>query len=289
MIITYLFGFIVRGIRWKYMLSPIKKISTRSATEGVIVGYMGNNLLPARAGEIIRAVYIGNTEKISKTTSFGTVAIERIFDGLVVVGILLFSSLFMKVSLVNEQMIHSIILAGTLIFSCGILCVALSVRYAKLLEEKALRFMNNTSSKSARMIYQLLTKCITSLDFLRHHEIFLRVLVCSILVWLVEGFVFWIALKATDLPSSFAIAYLTLALVNLSMLLPSAPGGLGIFQASNILAFSIFGIDKEMALAYSIIIHATMIVPITLIGLYILNRKGFSLLNLRKGSTNLTH
>jgi uncharacterized protein (TIRG00374 family) len=91
MIITYLFGFIIRGIRWKYMLSPIKKISTYSTTEGVIVGYMGNNLLPARAGEIIRAVYIGNTECISKTTAFGTVAIERLFDGLVIVGILLFS------------------------------------------------------------------------------------------------------------------------------------------------------------------------------------------------------
>lgn len=271
------------------MLTPIKNISMRSTTEGVIVGYMGNNLLPLRAGEIIRAVYIGNTEKISKITSLGTVTIERIFDGLVIVGILLISSLFIKVSLVNEQMMRSIILAGSLIFSCGILCVALGVRYKKFLENKALGFMNNTSSKGARMFCQLIMKCLASLDFLRNHELFPRVIACSILIWLVEGFVFWMALKAMDLSLSFSIAYITLALVNLSMLLPSAPGGLGVFQGANIIAFSIFGINEEMALAYSIIIHASMIIPITLIGLFILNRKGLSLLNMRKESTNLAN
>lgn len=65
----------------------------RNATEGVLVGYTGNNVLPARAGEFLRAIYLGNKEAVSRVSVLGTIFIERIFEGLVIVGVLLLCTL----------------------------------------------------------------------------------------------------------------------------------------------------------------------------------------------------
>ena len=96
MVAVYLLGFVIRGVRWHFMLSPIKHVGVRVATEGVVVGYMANNILPARAGELVRAIFVGGKESMSKASVLGTVLIERVFDGLVIVGILMFCSLISK-------------------------------------------------------------------------------------------------------------------------------------------------------------------------------------------------
>ena len=83
------------------------------------------------------------------------------------------------------------------------------------------------------------------------------------------------------------MAYFTLAFVNLWMLLPSAPGGLGVFQGGTVLAFSLFGLAPEIALSYSIVVHLVMILPITLIGLLIINLYGISIRQIEAHS-NLT-
>lgn len=82
-----LFEFLIRGLRSQFMLLPIKNVGIKGATEGVFIGYIGNNILPARAGEFMRAIFLGHRESISKTSALGTIFIERIFDGLVIVGI----------------------------------------------------------------------------------------------------------------------------------------------------------------------------------------------------------
>ncbi|MGE5810758.1 MAG: lysylphosphatidylglycerol synthase transmembrane domain-containing protein, partial [Ignavibacteria bacterium] len=73
---------ILRTYRWKYVINPIKKISTHSLFSGVAIGYMANNLLPARLGEFVRAYMMGKKEGISKSATLATIVLERILDGL---------------------------------------------------------------------------------------------------------------------------------------------------------------------------------------------------------------
>ncbi|MCP4401395.1 MAG: flippase-like domain-containing protein, partial [bacterium] len=87
---------VLRAERWKYLLAPIKKLTFKHLLPATMIGFMANNVLPARAGEFIRAYVIGKKENISKTTSFATIIIERVFDMITMLGFLVIILLFVK-------------------------------------------------------------------------------------------------------------------------------------------------------------------------------------------------
>ena len=78
--ILYMLVFVIRTVRWRYFMEPIKRISFSSLFSVNFIGFMGNCILPARAGEIIRPVLIGMKEKVSKSASFATIVVERVFE-----------------------------------------------------------------------------------------------------------------------------------------------------------------------------------------------------------------
>src|SRR3990172_6450369 len=80
---VYFVGVWVRAWRWYYLLGPIKKIPTKTMFPITTIGYMGNNIYPARAGEVLRAVILKRKEGVSVSASLATIIVERIFDGVV--------------------------------------------------------------------------------------------------------------------------------------------------------------------------------------------------------------
>lgn len=277
----YIIGFVFRGIRWHFMLLPIKKIRVSVAMGGVIVGYMANNIFPARAGEVIRALFIGNKESISRTSSFGTIFIERIFDGLVIVVILIISSYFLTYSIDDKGIVKHVILLSSLIFGIVTLILLIGSKYGEYCGKYITKYISKLPPKILRPLSLLFFKLLASMDFIRNAKGLLIVLLFSSLVWVVEGLVFFVGFYAFDVPANLPLAYFTLAFVNLGLLLPSAPGGVGIFQGASILALSFFGISPEVALSYSIVVHAVMIIPITVLGILIINRYGLSICKLK--------
>src|SRR5512138_1157186 len=85
-IAVYFVGVWVRAWRWHYLLGPIKKIPTQTMFPITTIGYMGNNIYPARAGEVLRAVILKRREGVSVSASLATIVVERIFDGVVMLG-----------------------------------------------------------------------------------------------------------------------------------------------------------------------------------------------------------
>jgi len=281
MIGVYLAGFLIRGLRWHYMLLPIKNIRTRATTEGVIIGYMANNLFPARAGEVVRAMMLGSRGSISKASALGTIAVERIFDGAAIVGILVVCSFFFTTEIPGGTFLVPVIVFGTGIFGAG--CLLILLGYSQLNRvKKILRvFCRRLPERFAPKVEKVGLNLLDSLKFLSFSRHLHVVLMLSILIWVIEGLVFWVGFIAFGLEANFLAAYMTLALVNLAMLVPSAPGGVGLFQQGNILAFSLFGISIEKALSYSVVVHGAMIVPVTLLGLVILSRCGLSFMKMK--------
>ena len=88
---------------------------------------------------------------------------------------------------------------------------------------------------------------------------------------------FLLALPAMSLTATPVLAYFTLGLVSFGILLPSAPGYVGVFQGCCLIAFAAFAIPEEIALSYGLIVHASQFIPTTLIGLLYLGFKGLSL------------
>ena len=281
---VYLLGFVIRGVRWYFMLSPIKHVGLRIATEGVVVGYMANNILPARAGELVRAIFVGVKESMSKASVLGTVLIERVFDGLVIVGILVFCSLLSKPGNPQHGVVSSVIVAGCFIFGFAVSIVLVGAKRRAWIEINMVRFMRYLPGEISKKSLEVISNLLNSLSFLKSNKNFLVISILSIMIWCIEGLVFWIGFFAFRTSANLIMAYFILAFVNLWMLLPSAPGGLGVFQGGAVLAFSLFGLAPEIALSYSIVVHLVMILPITLIGLFIINLYGISIRKIRENS-----
>ena len=277
MVAVYLLGFGVRGVRWHFMLSPIKPVGLRVSTEGVVVGYMANNILPARAGELVRAIYVGRKESISKASVLGTVLIERVFDGLVIVGILMVCSFLSRQGNYADGIIGSIIVVGWLLFGVAVSIVLVGAKRRTWIETSLVRFMKYLPEQISKKAVRIISNLLNSLGFLKINKNWLIILILSIITWSIEGLVFWIGFFAFRIPANLVMAYFILGFVNLLMLLPSAPGGVGVFQGGTVLAFSLFGLAPEIALSYSIVVHLVMILPITLIGLFIINLYGMSI------------
>ena len=85
-VVVYFMGVWVRAWRWHYLLRPVKKIPTRTMFPIVAIGYMGNNIFPARMGEVLRAVVLKKHENVPISASLATIIVERVFDGVVMLG-----------------------------------------------------------------------------------------------------------------------------------------------------------------------------------------------------------
>src|SRR3990172_8268074 len=88
----------VRSLRWHYLLRHIAGLSTVTLYPILVVGYMANNLLPLRTGELVRAYILGERHRVSKLSALGTIALERLFDGLVLVPVLVLVGAFLGFS-----------------------------------------------------------------------------------------------------------------------------------------------------------------------------------------------
>src|SRR3990167_3573191 len=99
-----------RSLRWHYLLQRLAKLSTRTLYPIVIIGYMANNLLPLRSGELVRAYVLGERHNVSKMSTLGTIAVERVFDGIVLVSFLVLAGAFLGLS--SELRVLAVTMAG---------------------------------------------------------------------------------------------------------------------------------------------------------------------------------
>lgn len=280
-ILVYLFGFIIRGLRWRIMLYPLTHISWRSASEIVVIGYMANNILPARLGEFVRAYVVGKKKGLSKASALGSIAVERIFDGLVLMAIFVTMTLITDFEPDSIGIIQNVGISAAFVFFIALSSVMIARFKRSWVETLATAISRRLSQKLSQKVKSIVSNILDAVLFLRFDKRFLLFLFLSILVWIIEGSVFWLGLIAFNLDPDPRLAYFTLAFVNLGLLVPSAPAHVGIFQSCTILAFGIFGLSKNVALAYSVTIHALMVLPITILGLLLINIYGDSIFRIR--------
>ena len=102
----------LRALRWGYLLLPIKRVGFPNLFAGILIGFMANNVLPVRMGEFVRAYIIGRSEQIRKSASFGTVVVERLFDGFTVLGLLVVVLTFLHLPPGNATFKKGLLMGG---------------------------------------------------------------------------------------------------------------------------------------------------------------------------------
>lgn len=277
-IAVYFVAVWARAWRWHYLLGPIKKIPTNSMFPITAIGYMGNNVYPARAGEVLRAVVLKRKEGVSVSASLATIIVERIFDGVVMLAFIFvnlpeLAKLTGASGFVGNIQQVAVIGTGVFIGALVIFLVAamfppLTIKIGQWLVDHLMpaRFRQETS--------ELMHKFLDGLASLRSPLNILMVFVTSIVIWLLETGKYWFVMHAFNFNISFFALMLMNGIVNLATSIPSAPGYIGTFDAPGIAVLTAYGVDQATAAGYTLVLHVALWLPITLLGAYFLAREG---------------
>ncbi|GAB4474785.1 MAG: lysylphosphatidylglycerol synthase transmembrane domain-containing protein [Anaerolineae bacterium] len=271
-VVVYFGAVWARTWRWHYLLRPIKRIRLSRLFPVVVIGYMGNNIYPFRAGELIRAWVLRRNETVSISASLATIFVERIFDGLVML-IFVFAALpFAPVPPPFDRIVvwMTFLFFGAL---AAFFILALRPQATRRLYMAALERVIPAGGLRASLI-GFADRFMDGLSSLRSPADLLMTLVSSLLIWLTETTKYWFVMHAFDFEVSFFVLMLMTAVVNLATTLPSSPGYVGTFDEPGIEILKVFGVEQNTAAAYTFVLHAALWLPITLLGVYYMIRQG---------------
>jgi uncharacterized protein (TIRG00374 family) len=272
----------VRAWRWHYLLKPIKSIPTRIMFPITCIGYMGNNIYPARAGEVLRAVILKRREGVPISASLATIIVERIFDGVVMLAFV-FVNLAKLAEMANisvpvgkwEFTIRDLAVWGSVAFFGALIVFLLAAMFPKITARIGQWFIDRLLPARLREnTGGIMHKFLDGLESLRSPLNVLMVFVTSIIIWLLETVKYWFVMHAFGFSVSFFILMLMNGVVNLATTIPAAPGYLGTFDAPGIAILQAAGIDQAIATGYTLVLHLALWVPITLLGAYYLAHEG---------------
>jgi hypothetical protein len=275
---VYFIAVWVRAWRWHYLLEPVQRVPTGVMFPITAIGYMGNNIYPARAGEVLRAVILKRKRGIPISASLATIIVERIFDGVVMLGFV-FVNLPRLARLTSDSgligNIQQAALIGTGVFVGALvlfLAAAMMPRQAVRIGAWLVQRLAPTALRER--LLALLNRFLEGLASLRSPLHVLMVFVTSVIIWLLETGKYWFVMHAFRLQLSFFVLMLMNGIVNLATSIPSAPGYIGTFDAPGIAVLTASGVNQATAAGYTIVLHVALWLPITLLGAYFLAREG---------------
>lgn len=270
---VYFLGVWARTWRWDYLLRPIKRIPVRRLFPVVVIGYMGNNIFPVRAGEVIRAYLLRQREGVSISTSLATILVERVFDGLVML-------MFVFIGLPFTPMpgwLQGMVVAASLLFFGALavfMVLAIKVEWAETVYGWLIeRIVPARFRPPARGFAD---RFMTGLESLRSGRAVLMLFATSVVIWLAETVKYWFVMHAFDFSVPFWVLMLMNGIVNLATTIPSSPGYVGTFDAPGIEILTIFGVERAVAASYTLVLHAALWLPITLLGLWYMTRQNLT-------------
>jgi len=260
----------IRAYRWGYLLLPVKQIATRPLFRSTVIGFMGNYLLPFRAGEVMRAVSIGQNQNISKSAALGSIVLERVFDGVVI-------SLtpFLVLAAVDlPPWVMRVNIAFVVLYVAGLLALVIGtqrgwteawIEWAAVL--LPIFFVQRLKSMAGEFL--------RGMKGINYAGALLPVSLLSLVCWFFHGLYFFLLFEALGLELSFWAALIIQMVIGLGVILPAAPGYVGNFEYFTVLGLAMLGITQEAAFAYALLAHICQFIPVTAVGLFFALRNGF--------------
>jgi uncharacterized protein (TIRG00374 family) len=257
-----------RGLRWQRLLAPIHPVSYRRSLGYLLIGYLANNLLPARLGELVRSHYLGDREGVSRTTTLGTVVVERVVDTVVVVAIAAASIVILQV----RGLVANAVLVGLAV--TALLVVGLVVLIAAHRLPGADRVIAYTE-RWPRVV-DIARKLHGGLAVAGRPRTLAEALVLSCAAWGATIIAFAAAGQSLGVELTMGQAALLASGVALATAIPAGPGNLGTFDLAATVIAGTFGLDKATAVALAIACHAAVLIVTSVGGGVALLRFGWA-------------
>jgi glycosyltransferase 2 family protein len=279
----------VRAIRWKMMVNPLVKISYSEVFGAMNIGYMANNLLPLRMGELYRAQVIYQLTGLSRSAAFGSIVLERITD-------LLFLIPFIGLAIAIYPLPPSLQKAAY-ISAAGAFCVTVFFVWLVLNRSRALKltaqFARILPHKLGQKFVALVDTFTAGLGALGRTDLYVWLAILSVLLWTMYTVMTYLMMASMGLTTAefpmiandrIGAGLVIMIITTLGFVIPGAPGAVGTYHGLAVLGLSLFAVPGDRAAGFAILLHALNYIPLTLMGLIFFWRFGLSF----KGSTKLS-
>jgi hypothetical protein len=260
----------IRAYRWSYLLLPVKAIATGPLLRATLIGFMGNYLLPFRAGEVMRAVAVGQNQNISKTAALGSIVLERAFDGIAIS----LAPLLVLAAVDLPSWVVRVNLAFLALYGVGLAALAIATQNGWT-EGWTTWAAARLPTLLGRRVKTISTEFLRGMKGINHTGALLPVVLLSFACWIVHGLYFFLILAALDIELSFWAALILQTIIAIGVILPAAPAYVGNFEYFTVLGLGLFGIAQEAAFAYALLAHICQFVPVTAVGLFFALKNGF--------------
>jgi uncharacterized protein (TIRG00374 family) len=295
---VYFVSLYVRAFRWRYLLRPFAETRTNRLYPVIMVGYMANNILPMRLGELVRSYYLSTREPVRGTTALATILIERVLDGLTLLFILAVATLFLPVGGLADRISDSVgfplwLLAVAVIvpFVSVLSLMVSAAMYPDLFLKAARRITGRLPERVSERAYGFTVRFIAGFEGIHRPSRLLTSFALSVPIWIAEGTMYYIIALGFDLQSDFDSVGLMLAAMlvltassNLATAIPSSQGSVGPFEFFAALSLVFLGVASGVASAYALVLHLALLLPVIVAGMAHLAYRGVSLGELTRGA-----
>jgi uncharacterized protein (TIRG00374 family) len=252
---------LMRAMRWRSLFAHARRPRRGPVIEAMLVGYLFNNIMPARAGEVARVASLTRNSATPPAEIVGTVVVERVYD--------VFAVLLIFFCAVPWLPHVSWLGAAAVLAAVAAVGLAGTVAVLAIYGERPLQWLARPLARLPRLsgekIEHHVALLATGLSGLREHRVALEALIWSLAAWVTTAFWAWFVLLAFhNLP--FSAGVLVTVAVGLSMIIPSPPAAIGVFEAAGVLALNAYGLSRTAALPYAIVLHISNFVPLVVAG-----------------------
>lgn len=243
---------LVRAYRWQRFVEPLQPVPFAPFLSATLIGFMANDVLPLRAGELIRVYALSRLASVRISTVLATVVLERVWD---TVGV----SILLVVLLLNFPIPAWLVQVNLVIFAGSILVLVIGGRLSRRGEAGLTWLPPRIAAIAGHFIH--------GFSALHSFSLVVWALVLSVVIWGSLATFYWILLRACGFSLPVSATLMVTVLTVFAAALPAAPGYVGTFQYATVLALSFFAVPKEEALSFSIVAHVAQLLPIIIAGL----------------------
>ncbi len=277
-----------RAVRWRFLLLPIKKTLMDNLFAATIIGYMANNLLPARLGEFVRAYALGEKEGVDKSAVFATLVLDRLFDGFTVLIILLIAFFTVTLPPGMEKVQHGLVLGGYVtlaIYVAVIVFLVLLKRYTFATLQFVRGLLRPFPTAVAERAIPVLGSFIEGLRISSRVAELSALFLSSLVIWFFAILPVDMVLRSFGITLPITASMFIMVFLVFAVMVPASPGYIGTYHYACVTGLGAFGIRDEKALSIALVIHAISFFPVIIAGFYYLWRDNLSLKKLRLASS----
>ncbi len=276
-----------RGVCFKVLISKTVNAPLKDLIPLCLTGASLNIVLPARAGDIFRAYYVGQKYDVNKVKIFGTIMLERIFDGLIILSMLLCAIFLYN----KDELAQNLCICAAVFFVGSLFVALLAVKYNKIdvickfLEEKT-NFLPNGLKEVIHSVLQFTNKIcnsfVSGFEILKYPKNLVSILVASLGIWFFECLNYFIVIQGFNCEVSWSVVLFIIPFIALACMIPSTSIFIGPYQFAIIAAFAIYDVSKETGLAISIVEQAVVTILTSLVAVAFLIKNNISYKELKE-------